>query len=110
MPSLELATCSDVRAVGDEVRDFQLLWASIDSPWVHHVDPARFRATLVLSVPWALPRFSAATCPRYRSRTMGYSRPYCSHRRQSRSSGRTRRHLRLCSSRSSLPEQCRCQL
>jgi glyoxylase-like metal-dependent hydrolase (beta-lactamase superfamily II) len=46
MPSLELATSSDVRAVGDEVRDLQLLWASIDSPWVHHVDPARFRATV----------------------------------------------------------------
>jgi hypothetical protein len=46
MPSLELATSSDVRAVGNEVRDFQLLWASIDSPWVHNVDPARFRATV----------------------------------------------------------------
>ena len=46
MPSEELATSSDVRAVGDEVRDFQLLWASIDSPWVHQVDPARFRATV----------------------------------------------------------------
>ena len=46
MPSLELATTSDVRAVGDQVRDLQLLWASIDSPWVHHVDPARFRATV----------------------------------------------------------------
>jgi hypothetical protein len=46
MPSLELATSSDVRAVGNEVRDFQLLWATIDSPWVHNVDPARFRATV----------------------------------------------------------------
>ena len=46
MPSLDLATSSDVRAVGDEVRDLQLLWASIDSPWVHHVDAARFRATV----------------------------------------------------------------
>lgn len=46
MPSLELATTSDVRAVGDEVRDLQLLWATIDSPWVHNVDPARFRATV----------------------------------------------------------------
>ena len=46
MPSLELATSSDVRAVGNDVRDLQLLWASIDSPWVHNVDPARFRATV----------------------------------------------------------------
>jgi hypothetical protein len=33
-------------AVGDEVRDLQLLWASIDSPWVHNIDPTRFRATV----------------------------------------------------------------
>jgi glyoxylase-like metal-dependent hydrolase (beta-lactamase superfamily II) len=46
MPSEELATSADVRAVGDQVRDLQLLWASVDSPWVHQVDPARFRATV----------------------------------------------------------------
>jgi glyoxylase-like metal-dependent hydrolase (beta-lactamase superfamily II) len=46
MPTLELATTSDVRAVGNQVRDLQLLWASIDSPWVHHVDPTQFRATV----------------------------------------------------------------
>jgi hypothetical protein len=46
MPSPELATSSDVKAVGNEVRDLQLLWASVDSPWVHNVDPARFRATV----------------------------------------------------------------
>jgi hypothetical protein len=32
MPSADLATSADVRAVGDEVRDLQLLWASVDSP------------------------------------------------------------------------------
>jgi Metallo-beta-lactamase superfamily len=46
MPSLELATSADVRAVGEGVRDLQLLWASVDSPWVHEVDPAKFRATV----------------------------------------------------------------
>ena len=46
MPSEELATSADVRAVGDQVRDLQLLWASVDSPWVQQVDPARFRATV----------------------------------------------------------------
>jgi Metallo-beta-lactamase superfamily len=46
MPSEELATSADVRAVGEQVRDLQLLWASVDSPWVHEVDPARFRATV----------------------------------------------------------------
>lgn len=46
LPSAELATCADVRAVGEEVRDLQLLWASVDSPWVHHVDPVSYRATV----------------------------------------------------------------
>jgi hypothetical protein len=46
MPSEELATSADVREVGNQLRDFQLLWASVDSPWVHQVDPARFRATV----------------------------------------------------------------
>jgi glyoxylase-like metal-dependent hydrolase (beta-lactamase superfamily II) len=46
MPSAELAAAGDVRAVGEKVRDFQLLWASVDSPWVHQVDQARFRATV----------------------------------------------------------------
>lgn len=46
MPSVELATSADVRAVGDAVRDLQLLWASVDSPWVHQVDQASFLATV----------------------------------------------------------------
>jgi hypothetical protein len=32
MPSEDLAASADVRAVGDQVRDLQLLWASVDSP------------------------------------------------------------------------------
>lgn len=46
LPSAELATCPDVREVGEQVRDLQLLWASVDSPWVHHVDPASYAATV----------------------------------------------------------------
>lgn len=46
LPSAELATCPDADEVGEEVRDRQLLWASVDSPWVHHVDPARYAATV----------------------------------------------------------------
>ena len=46
LPSAELATASDVREVGEPVRDLQLLWASVDSPWVHAVDPASFRPTV----------------------------------------------------------------
>ena len=30
----------------DELRAAQLLWASVDSPWVHAVDPAKFAASL----------------------------------------------------------------
>jgi hypothetical protein len=45
LPSAELATGSDVAAAGP-VRDAQLLWASIDSPWVHSVDPAKYQATI----------------------------------------------------------------
>jgi glyoxylase-like metal-dependent hydrolase (beta-lactamase superfamily II) len=46
MPTVDLAAATDVRAVGNQVRDLQLLWASVDSPWIHQVDPARFRATV----------------------------------------------------------------
>jgi flavorubredoxin len=46
MPSAELAASADVRAVGDQLRDRQLLWASVDSPWIHQVDPAKLRATV----------------------------------------------------------------
>lgn len=40
-----VVSCTDVREVenGDLV-DRQLLWAAVDSPWVHVADPVRFRA------------------------------------------------------------------
>jgi hypothetical protein len=39
VPSEELATGTDVRAVPtDTLRAGQLLWATVDSPWVHQVD------------------------------------------------------------------------
>lgn len=46
LPSAELATAADMRDAGDGVRDLQLLWASIDSPWVHEVDPGKFSDTV----------------------------------------------------------------
>ncbi|MDP3892376.1 MBL fold metallo-hydrolase [Nocardioides sp.] len=46
MPSPEVAESGDARAAGDTLRDTQLLWASVDSPWVHHVDEAAYRATV----------------------------------------------------------------
>ena len=47
LASGDAALASDVRAVGpDDLRAAQLLWAGVDSPWVHNVDPAKFRATI----------------------------------------------------------------
>ncbi len=42
-----LAGCDDVRAVpADDVRAGQLLWATVDSPWVHLVDRAAYDRSL----------------------------------------------------------------
>jgi glyoxylase-like metal-dependent hydrolase (beta-lactamase superfamily II) len=47
LPSRDAALADDARAVDpDELRGGQLLWAGVDSPWVHNVDPAKFRATI----------------------------------------------------------------
>ena len=47
MSSAELATAPDARAVPDEERRAaQLLWAAIDSPWVHNVDVAKYAASV----------------------------------------------------------------
>ncbi|MGN6793051.1 MAG: MBL fold metallo-hydrolase [Streptosporangiaceae bacterium] len=41
-----LASAENAAAASpDELRAAQLLWASIDSPWVHGVDPAKFAAS-----------------------------------------------------------------
>lgn len=43
MPTAELATCPDVGYVPNgDVHDAQLLWATVDSPWVHTVDTAKY--------------------------------------------------------------------
>ena len=43
LPTATLATAQDSAAVGrDDLRAAQLLWATVDSPWVHYVDPVRF--------------------------------------------------------------------
>ncbi len=47
MSTAELASAPDVRAVpADEREAAQLLWAAIDSPWVHTVDVAKYGATV----------------------------------------------------------------
>lgn len=47
LSSAELASTTDVRDVpSDALRYAQLLWAAVDSPWVHTVDAERYRATM----------------------------------------------------------------
>jgi hypothetical protein len=45
MMSADIASSADVQAAGS-VLDAQLLWASIDSPWVHSVDQSKYLATI----------------------------------------------------------------
>jgi glyoxylase-like metal-dependent hydrolase (beta-lactamase superfamily II) len=46
LPSAELATADEVDAVpDDDLRGAQLLWTSVDSPWVQQVDRAKFAAS-----------------------------------------------------------------
>ena len=58
VPTAELATCADVRDAGD-VREGQLLWATMDSPWVANVDEARYHRTIE---PLRSPEPSAIFC------------------------------------------------
>jgi glyoxylase-like metal-dependent hydrolase (beta-lactamase superfamily II) len=45
--SADLATSDDVRAVpASDVRAAQLLWAGVDSPWIHTVDRGAFLSTV----------------------------------------------------------------
>lgn len=47
LPSAELARTHDVRDVpAEQLRAGQLLWASVDSPWVRQVDPAKYMETV----------------------------------------------------------------
>lgn len=47
MPSADLAASADARDLpADELRSAQLLWATVDSPWVHAVDHDRFMRTV----------------------------------------------------------------
>lgn len=46
LPTAELAGAHNAAAASpDELRAAQLLWATVDSPWVHAVDPAKFAAS-----------------------------------------------------------------
>jgi len=47
LPSAELAGCNNTGDVpSDTLRAGQLLWAAVDSPWVHTTDVDRYRATI----------------------------------------------------------------
>jgi hypothetical protein len=46
LPTAELASAHDAAASApSELRPAQLLWATVDSPWVHATDPAKFAAS-----------------------------------------------------------------
>jgi glyoxylase-like metal-dependent hydrolase (beta-lactamase superfamily II) len=46
LPSPELASAHDAAAASPgDLRAAQLLWATVDSPWVHNVDPAKYAAS-----------------------------------------------------------------
>jgi Metallo-beta-lactamase superfamily len=103
MPSAELATSADVRAVG-EVRDLQLLWASVDSPWAHQIDPARFRATVDQVRAMAASAVFSAHLPPAPQPDDRLFETVLLAPQIPRSSDPTRRHSRPCSPHSS-PEQ-----
>ncbi|MDT4893000.1 MAG: hypothetical protein QOE97_2035 [Pseudonocardiales bacterium] len=47
MPTAEAAAAEDVGILSaEELMNRQMLWTSVDSPWVHTADPVRFGATL----------------------------------------------------------------
>ena len=53
MASAELASVDDVGIVpADDLVAGQHLWATIDSPWIHDIDPAQSPRTSTLCAPW----------------------------------------------------------
>lgn len=47
LPSAELAGCAEVGDIPrDALRAGQLQWVTVDSPWVHDIDPLRYLATI----------------------------------------------------------------
>ena len=47
LPNADLAGSSDVADVPrDQLRSAQLLWATVDSPWVHTTEPAKYLGTI----------------------------------------------------------------
>lgn len=47
MPTAELATAGDLSGISPEaLREAQLMWATVDSPWVHDVDTDRYHKSL----------------------------------------------------------------
>jgi hypothetical protein len=46
LPTPALASATDAAAVSPaELQAAQLLWATVDSPWVHTIDPAKYAAS-----------------------------------------------------------------
>ena len=95
--SAELAGSSDVGDVPrDELRSGQLLWATIDSPWVHAVDPVRYLASLQPLRDMEPISSSAPTCRPPRDAPPSSSRCSRRCRRPTRSWALTSRSWRSC--------------
>jgi glyoxylase-like metal-dependent hydrolase (beta-lactamase superfamily II) len=103
LTSPELALSSNVGDVPlDELRARQLLWATVDSPWIHTVDPAKYLATID-----PLRNMDPALILGICLRLLGAPRTSfpCSrqHRRPIHSSGPIRKHSSKCSPNSNRP-------
>jgi uncharacterized protein (TIGR03083 family) len=65
LPTAEQATAEDAAAANrGELRAEQLLWATVDSPWVHTVDPVKFAASFASLRDFGRLPSSAPTCRR----------------------------------------------
>jgi Metallo-beta-lactamase superfamily len=106
LPTAELATAEDAAAANSgELRSAQLLWATVDSPWVHAVDPANSpppSRRCATSVP---PPSSAPTCRRSSATPPPCSQTCSTRPGPARPPAPTRPPLRRCSASSSLRDR-----
>jgi hypothetical protein len=104
LPTAELAAAEDaVAANPQELRAAQLLWATVDSPWVHAVDPAKF-ADLFTPLRDFGPPAVSTTCRRSPPTPPPCSRPCSTRRRPAHSPAPTRPRSRRCSANSTQPK------
>ena len=104
LPNADLAGSNDVGDIpGDQLRAAQLLWATVDSPWVHTTEPAKYLGTIEPLRAMDRPSSSAPTCLRLSDRHRSSSTCWLWHRTPTRSSDPTSTHWRSCSPGSNRP-------